>query len=528
MEQNPNSMVEYGFRRAIITITVILCALLELIDTSIVNVATTQLMGNLGATLGEVSWVIAAYSIANVIIVPMAGWLSSFFGRKNYFAGSVIIFTVASILCGNSTSIWELVFFRFIQGIGGGALLATAQSILVEIFPPEQRGLSTALFGMGVIMGPTLGPTVGGYLIDNFDWPMIFYVNIPIGIVATILTIKYIRNQPIQFRQNTGTIDWLGMALLVAGIGSLQYVLEQGDREDWFDSQTITFFAILAVVGIICFIWRELTTPNPIVDLSIIKKGNVGIGLVMSFVLGFGLFASVFIYPVFAQRFLGFTALQTGLSLLPGALFSGMMMPMVGGMLQKGVPPTRMIVFGFLGFAAFTFYTQSIMTPQASDSDFFIPLLLRGFSLGMLFVPLTNLALTGLSPRDIPQASGLTSMIRQLGGSFSVALVSVFQERRIAQHRSDILSHITAYDPNTAERLNTYTNGFMGRGNFSLDKAQQMGNAALEYTVQKQSFLLTYIDIFLYLGIFFICCLPLVLFTKKLKTTAKVDTSAAH
>jgi DHA2 family multidrug resistance protein len=234
------STIEYGFKKWIIAITVIVCSLLELIDTSIVNVAITQLMGNLGATLSEVSWVIAAYGIANVIIVPMSGWLSAQFGRKNYFAFSIVVFTVASFLCGNSTSIWELVAFRFIQGIGGGALLATSQTILFETFPPEQKGLASALYGIGVLMGPTLGPTIGGYIIDDYNWPYIFYVNIPVGILAVILTLKFIKN-PAYMKGNrtpASEVDWLGIVLLILGVGSLQLILEQGEREDWFTWST--------------------------------------------------------------------------------------------------------------------------------------------------------------------------------------------------------------------------------------------------------------------------------------------------
>jgi DHA2 family multidrug resistance protein len=333
-EQN-NSLIEYGSRRIIITITVVLCTLLELIDTTVVNVATTTLMGNLGATISEVSWVIASYAIANVIVVPMSGWLSSFFGRKYYFAGSVALFTFASLMCGLSGSIWTLVFWRFIQGIGGGALFSTSQTILKEIYPPEKIGMAMAMFGMGVIIGPTIGPFLGGYLVYNYSWPVIFYVNIPIGIIAVFLTLTYIRDNPFEKKQDGG-IDFLGIILLIIGIGSLQLVLEQGERNDWFESQFILLFTMLAILGIVGFIIRELTAKNPIVDLRVLAKGNVAIGTFMNFILGFILFGSVFIYPIYMQRFLGFTAQMSGAMFIPGALLSGMLMPLVGGLLSKG------------------------------------------------------------------------------------------------------------------------------------------------------------------------------------------------
>lgn len=520
---NPPSTIEYGMRRVVITVTVILCSLLELIDTSIVNVATTNLMGNLGATLGEVSWIIAAYGIANVIVVPMSGWFSAQFGRRNYYVGSVILFTVASVLCGNSTNIWELAFFRFVQGVGGGALLATSQTILTEIYPPEKRGMASAMFGMGVIMGPTLGPLLGGYLIDNFEWPMIFYVNLPVGVIAAILSASYIKNTK-PARAEGYKVDFLGMALLIVGIGSLQMVLEQGDREDWFESNFILGATIVAVLGILFFIWRELTVEHPIVDLRVFKKGNVAIGTLLSFILGLGLFASVFIYPVYVQRFLGFTAFQTGMSLLPGALASGMMMPIVGTMLQKGVSPKILIPIGFCGFFAFTQVCTYIISPITGQDDFFYALLMRGVGLGMLFVPLTTLSLAGLQGKDIAQAAGITSMMRQLGGAFSVALVSVFSEHATQQHRLDLLANVNPYNPNAMERLATYTNAFMARGN---GNATQQAYLALDNVVNRQAMILTYKDVFLYLGIFFICCLPLVFLAKSPKNV-KIDMGAAH
>ncbi|HNF72478.1 MAG TPA: DHA2 family efflux MFS transporter permease subunit, partial [Chitinophagaceae bacterium] len=267
--RDPNSMVEYGARRVIITLTVILCSLLELIDTTIVNVATTTLAGNLGATFSEVSWVIASYAIANVIVVPMSGWLSAQFGRKRYFAASIALFTFASFMCGQSSSIWMLVFWRFVQGVGGGALIATSQSILVEIYPREKLGMASAMFGMGVILGPTLGPLFGGYLIDHYAWPVIFLVNVPFGILSTFLTIRYIRDNSHQ-KKSTDGIDWLGLLLLIVGIGGLQLFLEQGENEEWFDSKYITAVFIISVGSLIWLILRELRVKNPIVDFRIL------------------------------------------------------------------------------------------------------------------------------------------------------------------------------------------------------------------------------------------------------------------
>ena len=514
-QDQTNSLIEHGARRYIITITVVLCTLLELIDTTVVNVATSTLMGNLGATISEVSWVIAAYAIANVIVVPMSGFLSSFFGRKYYFAGSVAIFTFASLMCGLSGSIWTLVFWRFVQGIGGGALFATSQTILKEIYPPEKIGMAMAMFGMGVILGPTIGPFLGGYLVYNYSWPVIFYVNIPIGIIAIFLTLTYIRDNPFDKKQESG-IDWLGIILLIIGIGSLQLVLEQGERNDWFESQYIITFTLLAVGGIVGFIYRELTAKNPIVDLRVLLKGNVAIATVMNFVLGFILFGSVFIYPIYMQRFLGFTAQMSGAMFIPGALLSGMLMPIVGGMLSKGTPPKFMIIGGFLVTAIFVFWSSFIFTTNTGTEAMYWPLLVRGLGMAFLFVPLSGLTLGGLNGKDVGQASGISNMIRQIGGSMSVAIIGVLNETRSAEHRANILDHVTPDNPLISERLNAMKAGLMS-ATADADKAAQQALAFLDYSINKQAAILSYIDIFHYLTVFILISIPLVLFAKTYK-----------
>ncbi|MGI4734039.1 MAG: DHA2 family efflux MFS transporter permease subunit [Janthinobacterium lividum] len=523
--------METGFRKWIIVITVVLCCLLELIDTSIVNVALTQMMGNLSATQQEVSWVIASYGIANVIVIPMTGFLAEQFGRRNYYLASVILFTLASMACGQSTGLWELVAFRFIQGIGGGALMATSQAILIDTFPPKQLPLGQALFGMGVIIGPTIGPTLGGYIVENYDWPWIFYVNVPVGIMASIFTLLFIRD-PERIKnaipRSLREIDWAGIGLLVLGVGSMQLVLEQGETEDWFDSAYILSFTALAVIGVVGFIWRELTAKAPIVDLRILTKSrNLAVGAFLSFVLGFGLFASVFVFPIFTQRILGFTAEQTGYLLLPGALASGFMMPIIGRMLQAGVPQKLMIPVGFVIFFGFTFWMAAKISPTAGESDFFWPLIVRGVGLGLIFLPITTMSLAGLQGKDAGQAAGLTGMIRQLGGSFGVAIVGTYLERSIQANRVALLPNISLYSPETVQRLQAFTQNFMARG-FPLEQAQQQAYAALEGTLMKQVSLITYSQVFTTLGLFFLACLPLILLVKRAKPGEKMDLNAAH
>jgi MFS transporter, DHA2 family, multidrug resistance protein len=506
-------MPERGANKWLITVTVILASVIELIDTSIVNVALPQMMGNLGATLDEIAWVVTGYVVANVIVIPMTGWFAAVFGRRNYFIGSLILFTVASFFCGHATSLWEMVIFRFFQGAGGGAMLSTSQAILVETFPPEELGIANALFGLGVVVGPTVGPTLGGWITDSYSWRWIFYVNLPIGIVAILMAIAFLPDPKESHARQVSSVDWWGIILLVLGIGSLQVVLERGEAEDWFSTSYITVLTVVALTALALFIWRELATDHPVVDLRVLKDRSLAVGTFFTFVMGFGLYASVFIFPVFAQNLLGFTAMQTGLILLPGSLATAFMMPFVGKMLQKGVPPQLMNALGFVCFFLFTLML-SHSTLASGRQDFFWPLVLRGVGLGLLFVPLTTMALSGLRGKDIAQGAGLTNMMRQLGGSFGIALVTTFIQYRSWTHRTTLLAHLSPYDPAFQERVQAITGGMMAKGSSFL-QAQQQAYGAIEGAVIRQTYLLTYMDAFRVVGVFFLVCIPMLLLFKR-------------
>lgn len=518
-------MAEKGFAKWIIVVTVIMAALLELIDSTVVNVALNEIMGNLGATLEDVAWVVTAYAVANVIILPMNGWLSAKFGRKNYFAFSIILFTAASFLCGNATNIWELIVFRFIQGIGGGALLSTSQSILFETFKQEERGMATAIFGIGVVLGPTFGPTLGGWITDHYSWPWIFYINIPLGIIAAILTITYIKNSTLHVKPPK--TDWLGIVLLIVGIGALQIVLERGEREDWFESRYITVLAFTAVVSLITFVRWEMRTDHPVVDFKVLTGSRqLAFGMVFTFILGFGLYASLFIFPIFVQGLLGWTAEQTGLLLMPSGLISLFVMPTVGVLLRKGVPPQYLATIGFIMFFIFTF-VLSKSTLGSGWNDFMWPQLLRGIGMGFMFVPITSFALGGLAPKDIHQGTGLNNMMRQLGGSFGIAAVATFINNRTAFHRSTLLQNINIYDTETQQRISAYTAGFMQKG-FDAGTAQSMALKAVDGALTRQSILLSYMDNFWIVGVFFLCCIPLLLLQPKKKQVTQISAADAH
>ena len=521
------SLIEYGSRRVIITITAIFCALLEIVDTTIVNVALNDMRGNMGATLSEIGWVITAYAIGNVIIVPMTSWLSQQFGRRNYFAASIIIFTVSSFLCGNSTTMVELILFRFIQGLGGGALLVTSQTIITESYPPEKRGIAQAIYGLGVIIGPTLGPPLGGYITDNYSWPYIFYINIPIGVIATLLTLQFVRSPKYGSKKSISEIDFLGIGLLAIMVGSLQFVLERGQEDDWFNDPTITLLTVTSASALFFFIWRELTTPNPIVELRVLKDGNLRVGTILSFIMGFGLYGSTFIIPLYTQGSLGWTATQSGMLMIPAALTTAFMMPLIGKLLEKGVPQQYLVAAGMFLFFGFCFWGYKIITPADTGADaFFWMLIVRGVGMGLLFIPITTLSLSGLKGQQIGQGAAFTGMMRQLGGSFGVALITTFMARQNMMHRNDLVAKLDTNNPDVVNRVNGLAHSFAAKG-MDADKALNSGYKLLDYSITKQAAILSYMDVFLYLGLMFLICVPFVLMVKA-KKAAKLDPSAVH
>lgn len=524
--QEQDSLVEYGFRRVIITITAILCALLEIVDSTIVNVALNEMKGNLGATLSEVGWVITAYAIGNVIIVPMTSWLSQQFGRRNYFAASVILFTICSFLCGNATNIWELVFFRLMQGIGGGALLVTSQTIITESYPLEKRSMAQAIYGLGVIIGPTLGPPLGGYIVDNYSWPYIFYINIPIGIAATLLTIQYVRSPKYSEKRNAKDVDWIGIILLSAFVGSLQYILEKGNEDDWFESKAILVLTIVSVIGFVLFIWRELTFKYPIVELRVLKNGNLRIGTVMSFILGFGLYGSTLIIPMYTQSILGWTALQSGALMIPAALTTAFMMPIIGKMLSRGAKQQLLVALGLLIFFIYSFWGYKILTPDTGKDAFFWMLMVRGAGLGLLFIPITSLSLSTLKGPEIGQGAAFTGMMRQLGGSFGIAAITTFISNQTIKHKAYLVEHLDTNSWDIQQRIAGLKASFMTKG-MTPDVAQSAAYKVLEGSAIKQATVLTYMDVFLYLGLLFLICIPFVLFVKERKSKDKIDLSEA-
>ena len=499
----------------LIAFAVVLAALMQVIDSSIVNVALPDMMGNLGANLDEIAWVSTGYILASVIVIPLTGWLGMFFGRKRYFVGSIALFTLSSFFCGASHSLGTLVFWRIVQGIGGGALMTVSQAVLLEAFGKEEAGTAMALFGLGVMVGPTIGPTLGGWLTDNYGWPWIFYINIPVGLLAGTMIAAYVHDPA--YQRKPSTIDYQGIALLIVSVGSLQYLLEHGQREDWFDSRTITALAVIGVVGGAALLWRELTARVPAIDFRVMRHRQMWVGTILGVVMGIGLYAMSFTLPVFLQGDLRMTAEQTGLVLLPGALATAVSMAVAGKLTQR-VDPRLLITVGALTFAKAA-WDLSKITGESGAHDFFWPLILRGLGLGLMFVPLTTITLAELAPEELPQGTGLYNFFRQLGGSFGIAGIATLVARYTQQYHAVLTEHVSAGDPAVVARIEGMARGFMSRGADAVT-AHQRALAILDRQILGQASILAYSRIYVLAALLILCLIPLLLLVRQTRGAA--------
>ena len=506
-----------------IAAAVTLAAVLELVDTSIVNVAVPHMMGNLGATLDEIAWVSTGYIIANVIVIPMSSWLSNWFGRRRYLTGSILLFVAASFFCGAATGLWSLVFWRVIQGLGGGALLSTAQATLFEAFPPKDVGKGQAIFGMGVMVGPTLGPTLGGYIVDNYDWPWIFYINVPLGLLAAAMVWAYVKNS------KTGTratkIDVVGIVLLALSVGSLQFMLERGERNDWFESGLVVGLAAVSATSFVLFIWRELTFEQPIVNLRVLKSRQLAAGVTFAAALGLAMYGSIFVLPVFLQQLHGFTAWQTGKVIFPGAIASAVTMAIIGRNANR-IDARYTIVIGVALFGICMYWLSGLSLDGGAD-DVFWPLILRGVGMGLIFVPLTNASMADLSATDVPQGTALFNLTRQLGGSLGIAIMATLLSRFTSSARSNLVTHMSAGDPEVTARIATISRAFIARGSDATTAAAQ-AYRVLERQVLAQASVISFSKIYLISAVLMVLGLPLLLFWKTGRNRAGFAAADMH
>lgn len=434
-------MVDRSGNKWIISLTVMLGMIMAIIDATIVNVALPTIAGNLGASIDDAAWVATGYLLSAVIIMPLNGWLTAYLGRKNFYAACIAIFTIASFLCGTAGSIWQLVFYRIVQGIGGGALQPTAQALLFETFPPKERGGAMAIFGLGAMLGPAIGPLLGGWIVDNASWQLIFFINIPIGVVAFLMTLAYIPS-PAYLQRPKGGLDIFGLFLLIAGLGALQYVLERGQHDDWYASPAIGILTVVAVVGVAWFIVKSLRDAHPLVDLRTFRFREFTIGNVLLSVLGFGLFGTTLILPLFFQGIAGMTAFETGLALFPGAVSTAVSM-VIAGRLVNRVDSRILVGFGLVLFAISTWLFGSL-NQQTGYNDVLWPRVIQGFGMGFLFVPLSTVMLAPVPREELAGASGVSNLVRQIGGSLGIAILTTLLARHTAMAWSGLAGGVTA------------------------------------------------------------------------------------
>ncbi len=518
-------LLDKGLLKWAISLTASLGAILEVIDTVITNVALTDIRGNLGATLSEAGWISTSYACANVVIIPLSAWLGYRFGKKNYFVFSLIGFVLASLLCGISANLGMLIFARVLQGLAGGGLLAKAQAIVFEAFSIKERALAQSVFGMGIIVGPAIGPVLGGWLTDNLGWRWIFFINLPIGIVAVLMAWVFMPRDDPKTLNRSGRVDWTGIGLLAVGLACFQIMLEEGQQEGWFDSQLIVTTSLVAVVGIVLFVWRELATSHPAVDLRVLRHPSMVGGSLYSVILGMGIYGIMFAIPVFVQTYLHYTALQSGVLLVPGAIVSAL--AMLGfGRIGNRVPPRLLIILGAL-LTSFTGFSLMNINPDSGADQIFWPLVYRAIGSVMMFMPLSIVTLGPLPKRDIAAGAGIYSLSRQLGSSIGIAVITTLLARREAQHRAVLVEKISDFRPAFVERFHALSDALVGAGAHPV-AAHDQALSLVDRIVNGQASLLAYEDLFRSVAWLFIVTLPLLFLLGRKPGNPAAAAAAAH
>ncbi|TMQ23895.1 MAG: DHA2 family efflux MFS transporter permease subunit [Candidatus Rokuibacteriota bacterium] len=480
-----------------ITLTVMVVAFMQILDTSVTNVVLPHLQGSLSAGLDEVSWVITSYLAANAVVIPATGWLVGVFGRKRFFLLCTTVFVLSSFLSGIAPDLTTLIIARIFQGLGGGPIIPLSQAILWEIFPFHQRGLAMAVWGVGFILGPILGPTVGGYLADEWSWRWIFYINLPVGIVGFLLASACLFDPP--YLRKAGRIDWWGLGLMVAGFGCLQLVLDRGEREDWFDSSTIVALTVVAVCALLGFLIRELTTSEPILDLAVFTDRNFATGAILIAIVGFGTFSGMLLVAVFTQKLLGYDAWTSGLVLAPGGL--GNIFSLFASGLVTRIDQRMMLAFGCL-LNAVAFYMMTSLTLTMDYWALALPRFIQGFAVGFIFVPLSTLALATIRRDKLVNATAAYGMLRNLGGSIGIAVATTLLSQRSQFHQATLTGHLTRWDTETYARLGRWTRHFAAQGTDAFT-AERQAVAMLYNETVAQAQLLAFADDFWLLTLMF-------------------------
>jgi DHA2 family multidrug resistance protein len=513
----------------LIVFVAVLASLLEIIDTSIVNVAIPTMMGNLGATIEDISWVVTGYIIANAIVLPLSAWLGERIGRRQYFVGCILAFTATSVACGFAPNLLVLTIFRILQGLAGGALLPTSQTLIYEQFPKEKAGIAGAIFGMSVMIGPTLGPTLGGYLTDNFGWRSIFNVNLPLGLLAAFIGFLVVKNPeraPLKPGEKKSSIDAYGLALLAISIGCLQYVLERGQADEWFESRAIVINTIIAVIALPTFVWWELRVKDPVINIRLFKNSIVTNGVLLMASLGFFLYGLVFILPIFVGRIFHYDATQTGMLFIPGSLLTAFIMPFVGRQMSKTDP--KILIFIGLVSLEICMATMLQFSTLTSKTAILGSLFIRGFALAFLFVPINSSILSQFKGANLGQVSGLLNLSRQVGGSMGISLIDTLIARFSNQNYINVVSHVSLLNPQTQQ---AYYQGLQGLSakmvqTLGMTKEYSASLTTLAARVDNQVFMLSFLQtLAVIMMIFALSFIPLYFIRLREKVTGDI---AAH
>ncbi|HXY52959.1 MAG TPA: DHA2 family efflux MFS transporter permease subunit [Terriglobales bacterium] len=501
----------------IVTVSVMMATFMELLDTTVVNVAIPHISGNLAATVDEGTWVVTSYLVANAIVLPMSGWLARYLGRKKLLLLCVSGFTATSLLCGLATSLSTLIFFRVLQGLSGGGLQPLAQAILLESFPRKKHGQAMAAYGVGILLAPILGPTLGGWITDNYSWRWIFYLNLPIGAFSLVMMNRFVFD-PHYIRRSAGRVDLWGIGLLALGFGTLQVVLDTGQRKDWFASNYIRFFAILCVIGLVALVVRELRAKDPVVDLRALADRSFSAGVFLITQLGFVLYASLVLLPIYLQTLLGYPAYNAGLALSPRGIGSLATMPLTGYLIGKTDPRKLMLVGFTLG--AITMFQLSHLNLNAGYWDIFWPQVVQGVALALLFIPLMTLSMARIPKERMGNATSIFNLMRNIGGSFGIALMTTFLERRTQFHQSHLVANITAGNLATRRMLAGIQAWFLSHG-LDAVTAQRKALAALYGLVQRQASILAFVEAFWVMSIMFLAMIPFLLLLRYTRHAAE-------
>src|SRR3954465_3749219 len=495
----------------VVAIAVMFATFMEVLDTTVVNVSLPHIAGSLSATIDEATWTVTSYLVANAIILPMTGWLASAFGRKRLLMLSVVGFTAASFLCGLAPTLGSLIFFRIVQGATGGALQPLSQAVLLEAFPPQDRGKAMGFWGLGIVVAPILGPVLGGWLTDTYSWRWVFYINLPVGIASLVMTKLYVVD-PSYLRKDTDQIDYWGIGLLAVWVGTLQLALDLGQERDWFSSAFITALVVVSASTLVGFLVREWGAPEPVVDLRVFKVRTYSTGVFLMTTLGFVLYGSLVLLPIMLQTLLGYPSLQAGIAMAPRGLGSLIGMPLIG-MLIGRIDPRKMVAFGLIAGAGTLFWLGQLNL-NAGYWDIFWPQFFQGLGLSALFVPLTTISMDPIPRERMGNATSLFNLMRNLGGSIGIATTGSLLARKQQEYVNVMGAHVTPYSQAARNALESARQGFIASGADAVT-ATERAYAAVFGTIQRQAAMVAFVDVFRLLGIIFLLLLPLVMLMRR-------------